>query len=144
MNVVTKNSKVTIEYSLCRLGTNKRADDGKVFESTFVVGKEGVMPLIEDAVMGRRAGEVITLEIMGSDIFGPYDESKVIPIPMDRLDADESLKAGDFFHFRDAENRIHPFRVKKVENNMVWADFNHPLGDEKFLLNLLIKKVEQR
>ncbi len=142
MATVKKGSKVTVQYSISRLEAQENRDHLKPFEVSFVVGKEEVLPVVERAVLGRQTGEIITLEVDGFEIFGAYDEGKVIPIPTDMLDASEPLNKGDFFHFRDHENRIHPFRVKKIEKDIVWADFNHPLGGEKFLLNLVIEKVE--
>ncbi len=139
---VEKGSKVTVKYSIYRHGAISGSENAKSFKTTFEVGKGEVIPVIEKAVLGHEEGDMLTLEIAGDDLFGSYDESRVIPIPLDMLDTDEPLKPGDYFHFRDKENRIHPFRVKKVEENIVWADFNHPLGGEKFLLNLAVENVE--
>lgn len=135
-------SKVTVEYSIFHQNLTGGHDSLKSFRVSFEVGKGEVAPVIENSVLGRMPGESLKVEIKGSDIFGAYDENKVIPIPFDKLDVNGPLSAGDFFHYRDKENRIHPFRVKKVENNLVWADFNHPLQNETFILNLLIEKVD--
>ncbi len=139
---VTVGSKVTVEYSIYLQGSTGSLRDMKSFKASFEVGKGEAVPVIEDAVLGRTPGESVVMEIKGSDIFGPYDEKKIIPIPIDKLDIESSLSPGDFFHYRDDENRIHPFRVKKVENDLIWADFNHPLGDETFILHLIIEKVD--
>jgi len=139
---IENGSKVTVKYSIYRQGSISGAENVKSFKATFEVGKGEIIPVIERVVLGHKAGDAVTLEVSGSEIFGPYDERKIVPIPLDRLDTDGPLKPGDYFHYRDEENRIHPFRVKKVEGNIVWADFNHPFGDETFLLNLIIEDVQ--
>ena len=140
--IIQEGSKVTVKYSICRLNSAAVYDRVKSFKTYFIVGKQEVLPIIEKSVLGRRAGDSISLEVWGGDLFGSYDENKIIPIPFENLDTDKPLNPGDLFHFRDRENKIHPFRVERVEGNVVWADFNHPLGREKFLLNIIIEKVE--
>ncbi len=139
---VEQGTQVTINYNIHPLNTPVYQGNTKSFKVIFEVGKGKVSPVLEEAVIGKETGEQFCLEISGKKMFGPYETERIVPIPLDKLDVEGPLQPGQIFHYRDAKNRIQPFRVVKVSGDVVWADFNHPLEGERFLLTITIEDIK--
>src|SRR5579884_510384 len=90
--------------------------------SEYTPGQGQLLPRLEEALMGMRAGEQKHVELRPDESFGRYEEGKRITIARDRLPDD--AKVGDVYQTPHGQ----PFIVKRLANDAAVVDFNHPLA----------------
>lgn len=111
-------------------------DDGTVFSSTyeeqepfeFTIGKESVLPLFEEAVIGLNEGETATVSILPRDGYGEHKQEFVFA--MDRKQAPEDLKleVGKRLQIRSNEGKTAIATIMAITDDTVVLDANDPLA----------------
>lgn len=111
-------------------------EDGTVFSSTyeeeepfeFTLGRESVLPLFEEAVIGLNEGETATISIQPRDGYGEHKQEFVFA--MDRKQAPEGLKleVGKRLQIRSQEGRTAVATITAVTDDTVVLDANDPLA----------------
>jgi FKBP-type peptidyl-prolyl cis-trans isomerase 2 len=111
-------------------------DDGTVFSSTyeeqepfeFTIGKESVLPLFEEAVIGLNEGETATISILPKDGYGEHKQEFVFA--MDRKQAPEDLKleVGKRLQIRSNEGKTAIATIMAITDDTVVLDANDPLA----------------
>lgn len=111
-------------------------EDGTVFSSTyeeqepfeFTLGRESVLPLFEEAVIGLNEGETATISIQPRDGYGEHKQEFVFA--MDRKQAPEGLKleVGKRLQIRSEEGRTAVATITAVTDDTVVLDANDPLA----------------
>lgn len=111
-------------------------EDGTVFSSTyeeqepfeFTLGRESVLPLFEEAVIGLNEGETATISIQPRDGYGEHKQEFVFA--MDRKQAPEGLKleVGKRLQVRSEEGRTAVATITAVTDDTVVLDANDPLA----------------
>jgi len=111
-------------------------EDGTVFSSTyeeqepfeFTIGKESVLPLFEEAVIGLKEGEIVNISIEPKDGYGEHRQEFVFA--MDRKQAPEHLKleVGKKLQIRSNEGKTAVATIMAVTDDTVILDANDPLA----------------
>ncbi|MCU0574304.1 MAG: FKBP-type peptidyl-prolyl cis-trans isomerase [Syntrophobacteraceae bacterium] len=111
-------------------------EDGTVFSSTyeeqepfeFTLGKEGVLPLFEEAVIGLNEGETVNISIQPKDGYGEHKQEFVFA--MDRKQAPEDLKleVGKRLQIRSNEGKTAIATITAITDDTVVLDANDPLA----------------
>lgn len=108
---------------------------------TFEVGAGEVFPLIDEAVRTMALGEVRTITVDPADAYSDRDESRVVEVPRESLEAQSG---------RDA----HPWRpvhsetgelgwITAVSEQTVTVDFNHDLAGARLEFELRLLDVRK-
>ncbi len=123
-------------------------EDGTVFSSTyeerepfeFTIGKESVLPLFEEAVIGLKEGEIVNISIEPKDAYGEHRQEFVFA--MDRKQAPEHLKleVGKKLQIRSNEGKTAVATIMAVTDDTVILDANDPLAGRT--LNFKIELLE--
>lgn len=124
--------RVTISYTLSVPGSQFVMQDNV---SEYIPGQNQLLPSLEQALMGMKAGEQKHVELRAEEGFGRYDEGKRITVARDRLPAD--AKIGDVYQTPHGQ----PFIVKRLTNDSAVVDFNHPLAGKDLVFDVKILKV---
>lgn len=147
-NGASEGNTVRIHYTLT-------LDDGTVFESTSggeprnaVMGNGMLLPGLEKALTGMRAGEKKSVTIPAADAFGPYrtDSDMVQTIERASMPHNIELKVGmrlnaTVTHSEQPENAFQvPVTVTGLTDDTVTIDANHPLAGKD--LHFDIQMVE--
>lgn len=135
--IVEKNKVVTVTYSL-------KVDDGDTgpvqFEEVteahpfiFLFGAGGVLPGLEEAMMGKEVGEEFSVFLDFENGYGDYDESKKVIIPKSNFKEDgkknkDLLKVGQVIPMQDDKGNQMRGEITKVDYRGVHMDFNSPLA----------------
>ena len=134
-----EGDKVHIEYT----GT---LDDGKVFDTSkgkdplaFKLGEKVVIPGFEKAVLEMEEGEEKQIKIPSVEAYGNYEEKAIKSFSKSAFPADK-VKKGVVIALTDPQGRKIFARVKKVTEDNVTIDFNHPLAGKD--LNFKIKLIK--
>lgn len=135
--IVEKNKVVALSYEL-------HVDDGETgktfFESVskekpfyFLFGTGNILPKLEEAILGKSAGEGFEAFIDYENAYGDYDESKRVIVPKSNFKEDgkkqkEILKVGKVIPMQDDQGNQLRGEIIKIDYKGVHMDFNSPLA----------------
>ena len=133
---ITKNSYVTIEYTL-------KDEKGEILDSSkemgpleYVQGFGMIIPGLETAMMGREAGDEFSIDIEAKDAYGEYDESLVFTVDRKQFPSHVQVEVGMEFETESAHART--VRVIEMNGDEVKIDANHQLAGEKLHFDIKI------
>lgn len=107
-------------------------------KSQYTHGSRELIPGLEDALTGMRAGDRKHVELEPNRAFGPYDASKKMSIERAQLPA--KIQVGDIT--TTAEGK--PFTVVALSDNQAVIDFNHPLAGKHIVLDVHVLSVKPK
>ncbi len=129
-SLVQPNSYVQVEYSL-------RDEEGDVIDSSglpegepirYVHGYEMLVPGLEKALVGMRAGEEKEVVIAPDEGYGLYDEDLIFALDRDELPEDAEVEVGDELVAQGQDGDEVELRVLELRDDEVVVDGNHPLA----------------
>lgn len=138
---IAKDSVVTIDYRL-HLG------DGEIIEESeqgdplvYLHGYEEIVPGLEKALEGKKAGESLKVQVSSAEGYGEYDPEGVEEVPREDFPADLELQEGGIVSATDDEGDEVDFLVKEVRDKTVVVDFNHPLAGKTLHFEVTVREV---
>ncbi len=124
---IGNGSRVTLHYSL-------RLADGRVVETTratspatHVMGKGDWLPVLEDRLLGLRAGDSRRFEIAAAEV-GVPETPEPQAMPRDEFPPELRLEPGQVIGFTLPAGEEIPGTVLEVSGHEVIVDFSHPLA----------------
>lgn len=127
MAEVQSGNTVTIHYT-------GKTTDGTVFDTStgaepleIKIGQGEFWPTIEEALIGMTEGEVKTIDLEADQAI-PYFDELVFKVPRSEIPADIPLNEGIVLQLSQQDGKQTPVTVKKVEEEHVTLDANHPLA----------------
>ncbi len=141
MKRVTWGDTVKINYT-------GRLKDGRMFDSTegcgpckFTIGKDGVVPVFEKAVIGMSVGDTKTVTIEAEDAFGSRAQKPLLEI--DRKKWPEGLKPihNDIYEIKNEWGEQMVVTVVYTTAYHIYVDINHPLAGEDLVFNIYLIEV---
>lgn len=136
-----------------------RTGDGEVFERTtseaprgIQIGEAQVLPALERALLGARAGESHQIRIPSDDAFGPYRDEPGMKVRLlraalsHRLDPHIGMRlnAAIFADEHATEPVMVPVTIIEVTDDHVVVDANHPLAGKDLVFDVTIMEVVRR
>jgi FKBP-type peptidyl-prolyl cis-trans isomerase SlyD len=133
---VSDGAKVSLEYTLTL--PDKTVADSNVGQApiTFIQGAHEIVPGLEKALEGMKAGQTKRVEVAAVDAYGPYNNKLRQTVEKDKLPKD--IKVGDILQASDGR-LVKVFEVN--EKNAV-LDLNHPLAGKALTFDVNVLKVE--
>jgi FKBP-type peptidyl-prolyl cis-trans isomerase SlpA len=92
---------------------------------------------------GMKAGDSGELPIAAEQGFGLPNEENVHMMKRALFDVSQELVEGLVVSFADGEGGERPGVVKRLFDELVEVDFNHPLAGQDLLFSVQVKQVEQ-
>jgi len=127
-----------------------RFKDGDVFESTrkrnplaVKVGAGELPEGLDEALLGMQMGERKTVTIATEKGYGHYNEDLFKKIPKDNLPEDLIPKKGTRLFLIDKERKVLPVVVKKIHEELIEVDANHPLAGKPMIFELEVIKISR-
>ena len=140
MKSIKYNSTVLLNYSL-------KGNDN-LFESTFdkepiriTIGKSEMPQIIEASLYGLKCGDEKEYSYDSKEIFGKYDQDKVITTKRDLLKYYENVKPGDIIETLQDDKSCF-VTVLQVSDNEIVIDMNHPLSDKNVKFRVEIIEID--
>lgn len=137
---IEKNSVVSIDYTLTD-------DQGVIIDTsngreplTYLHGVGALIPGMENALMGKAAGDKFKITILPEEGYGQRDESLMRVVERAELAQIPDLKVGTQLQ-ADTEAGVRVFTVIKVTDDKVGIDGNHPLAGVTLNFDLDVKNV---
>jgi FKBP-type peptidyl-prolyl cis-trans isomerase SlyD len=138
---ITKDSVVSIDYRL-HLGDGKIIDESEPGDPlVYLHGHEEIVPGLEKALEGKKAGESLKVEVAPKDGYGEYDPDSVEEVPREDFPPDMELEAGGIVSATDEDGDDVEFLVKEVRPNTVVIDFNDPMAGKTLHFEVTVREV---
>jgi FKBP-type peptidyl-prolyl cis-trans isomerase SlyD len=138
---IAKDSVVSIEYRL-HLGDGKIIDESEPGDPlVYLHGYEEIVPGLEKALEGKKAGESLKVEVAPKDGYGEYDPDGVEEVPREDFPADMELEAGGIVSATDEDGDDVEFLVKEVRPKTVVIDFNDPMAGKTLHFEVTVREV---
>lgn len=132
---IKQGSKVMLHYVL--------KADSQILEDTreegpfmFETGKQMVLPKFEQAVLGLKKGDKITVEISPEEAYQTYCGDSAEDIPCYVM-----TQEGELVQTNSVPANIHETAAAQNKNNPQ-VDFTHPLHGKKLVFEIEILEVE--
>jgi FKBP-type peptidyl-prolyl cis-trans isomerase SlyD len=139
----TKDNVVSIEYRL-HLGDGKIIDESDAGDPlVYLHGYEEIVPGLERAIEGKKAGESLKVQVSPEDGYGEYDPDGVEEVPREEFPPDMELEAGGIVTAVDDDGDEVEFLVKELRPKTVVVDFNHPLAGKTLHFEVTVREVRQ-
>ena len=120
-----------------------KLDDGTVFDSSigreplqFTIGNGQVIPGFEQAVVGMKPSESITVKIPVAEAYGPYREELVFTRDRSAFPADLALEVGQQLHMSLPDGSEVFVLVTGVSESVVTLDANYPLAGKDLTFDI--------
>jgi peptidylprolyl isomerase len=135
-------STVKVHYT----GTLK--EDGSQFDSSegrepleFKLGEGMVIAGFEKAVIGKSAGDTVTVEIPPEDGYGSPSAELVFQVRREQLPPTVELEEGIMLEIRTEDGQPAYVRVTELDEELVTLDGNHPLSGQTLVFDIEIVEV---
>jgi FKBP-type peptidyl-prolyl cis-trans isomerase SlyD len=126
--LIAKDSVVTIAYVLSDIEGNV-VEKSEPAVSYLHGGYEGIFPLVEQALHGRRTGDECVVRLEPDDAFGDYDEELVRVEPRAAFPSDVSVGMVFEGNAEDDDDEDYVlYTVTDIAEDKIVVDGNHPLA----------------
>jgi FKBP-type peptidyl-prolyl cis-trans isomerase SlyD len=140
---IQPNTHVTIDYEL-------RDDDGDLVDASEADGGEPIryvhgygmlVPGLEAALVGLRAGEEREVVVPAEAGYGEYDEALVLEVDRSELPDPQAVRVGDELVAESPDGEELALNVKEVKDDVVIVDANHPLAGMTLRYHVKVREV---
>lgn len=139
---IAENAVVSFHYTL----TN---DAGEVLDSSrgreplaYLQGAGNIVPGLEDAMVGKRAGDSFKVDVAPEDGYGIHHEGLVQDVPRAAFQGVDVIEPGMSFEANTPQG-AHSVTVTKVSADTVTVDGNHPLAGQTLHFDVEITAVRE-
>ncbi len=142
MSEIKSGDKVSIHYT----GT---LEDGSVFDSSegrdplaFTVGSGQIIPGLDQALPGMKAGDKKKVTIAPENAYGPHSPEGVIEAPRGEMPPDLPLEVGGKLEMRTPDGQAVPVTITALTDETVTLDANHFLAGKVLIFDFEVVAVE--
>lgn len=140
--VISDNKVVSIEYTLKdKNGEILDSSDGEAL--AFIQGSGQIIPGLETALNGKKAGDKFSVTIEAKDAYGEYDETKKRDVPMAQLTEIENIQVGMQLEGEDEEGEGLIVTIVELNEETATLDANHPLAGSSLHFDINITDVRE-
>ena len=134
---VGDGAKVTLEYTLSL--PDKTPVESTVGQEpvTYTHGKKEIIPGLEKALEGMKAGEKKHVTVSADDAYGQYDAAKKVTVKKNQVP--EGVKVGTRLRGQNGMEA----KVVAINGDDVVVDTNHPLAGKSLVFDVNVLKVEK-
>lgn len=124
--------------------------DGQIVETIspeeaieYLHGEDNLVPGLEAALAGRKAGDTFEVSVAPEDGYGEYDDDLVEVMGIDEFDNPEELSVGTEVELMDDEDNIYEAIIVALSNDEVTVDFNEPLAGKTLHYSVQVVSVRE-
>jgi len=133
---------VSIHYTL----TN---DEGEVIDSSrdaeplvYLHGAQNIIPGLETALLGKKAGDELAVSIDPADGYGEYNKEMTQVVPRSMFEGVDEMEPGMEFQAETAHG-VQVIRIAEVNGDEITIDGNHPLAGERLHFDVNVSEVRE-
>jgi len=140
---IGKDKVVLMHYTL-------KNDAGDVIDSSdggdplpFLQGHGNIIPGLESALEGSKAGDKLDVSIKPADAYGERMKDAIQEIPKSALKGIDEVKVGMQLQSQDQDGNPFLVTVTKIEDDKITVDANHPLAGQTLHFSVSIESVRK-
>jgi FKBP-type peptidyl-prolyl cis-trans isomerase SlyD len=137
---IDRDKVVTLKYTLTNQAGEvlDRSGDGEPL--AYLHGQGNIIPGLEEALAGRRAGDKLQVAVPAAKAYGERDPQLVQQVPKRSFQGASEIRPGMRF---DAQTEGGPraVTVVQVQGDMVTVDGNHPLAGQDLHFDVEVEGV---
>ena len=109
-------------------------DDGEVLDQSddgsfaYLHGAQNIIPGLEDALVGKKAGDKLNVKVAPEDGYGARNDEMVQVVGKEMFEADTEIEVGMQFNAEGPEGHPMMITVADVNDNYINIDGNHHLA----------------
>jgi FKBP-type peptidyl-prolyl cis-trans isomerase 2 len=139
--IISEGKTVAITYTLT-LDNGETVDTNVGAEPlTYTQGEEQLIFGLEQALIGKKAGDTLKVSVPPEDGYGVISEEALIEVPLEHL-PEEARQPGAMLTAVGPEGQELQGLVTDIGETIAKLDFNHPLAGEMLHFDVLILSVE--
>lgn len=137
---IKKHSVVTMHYTLTN--ENKQTLDSSVGSDplTYLHGAQNIIPGLESALEGKKAGDKLNVTVPPEKAYGNYDPKMIQVVPKSEFQDIPNLQVGMQFHVEGNHGPM-LLTIKEIKDKEVVLDANHPLAGATLHFEVEITEV---
>lgn len=139
---IARNKVVRIDYTLTDDSQNVIDSSAGGEPLTYLHGAGNIIPGLETALEGRKAGEKLDVRIAPAEAYGERDDCLIQMVPREMFEGNQEIHVGMQFQSGDPEGNVSVVTVTNVTADTVTVDANHPLAG--VALTFVVTVVEVR
>lgn len=140
--LIARNKVVRFDYTLTDDSANVLDTSEGGEPLTYLHGAGNIIPGLETALEGKRAGESLKVRVPAADAYGERHDELVQSIPREMFEDGDAIQVGMQFHSSDDDGDTRIVTVVGTDADNVTVDGNHPLAGVP--LNFAVTIVEVR
>jgi FKBP-type peptidyl-prolyl cis-trans isomerase SlyD len=142
---IQPNTHVTLDYEL-------RDDEGELVDASEADGGEPIryvhgygmlVPGLEAALVGLRAGDERDVVVAADEGYGEYDEELVLEVERSELPDPTKVNVGDELVAESPDGDEMSLSVVEVRDDVVVLDANHPLAGMTLRYHVTVRDVRR-
>jgi peptidylprolyl isomerase len=126
-----------------------KLEDGVVFDSSatgapieFVIGDHKIIPGLENAIVGMKAGESKSITLPPEEAYGPYREDFTHTYPADSFPSDITPQVGMVLSMQTPGGQTVPIKIIDVDSvGNVTVDGNHELAGKTLIFDFTLVEI---
>ena len=136
---IAKNSVVTLNYEMFD-ANNQLIDKTEQPIAYLHGGYDGIFPLLEEALHGKKVGEQLQVKLQPEDAFGDYDEELIL-VEDAKLFPDNIEIGMSFERVSEDGEEDMIYRITDIADGKVVVDGNHPLAGVALVFDVTVAEV---
>ena len=139
---ISENSVVSFHYTLTD-GNGKVIDSSQGNEPlTYLHGVGQIVPGLENALVGKTAGDKLDVEVAAEDGYGEHQEFMVQQVPREAFQGVDVIEPGMQFQAQTPQGGM-TVTVTAVDDATVTVDGNHPLAGQVLFFAVEVVSVRE-
>ncbi len=138
MDSIKKDFFVKIRYYLELKEEKAPSWFSQPVEVSFILGRDAVPKIIEEAVVGKKEGDEVEIVIPSHSAYGPHLPYLIKEVDINTLKHPEKIKVGEWYEEINKYGSRISFKVLEIEGNKIKADFNHPAAGKNVIMKIKI------
>ena len=139
--MIEKGKTVQFDYILTINNEVVETTEGKN-PIEYVQGEGKIIPGLEKALEGLKAGEEKKVTVAPEEAYGPVIQEAIKDIPKANFPADFAYEVGMVIELQDPEGNAYPGVVQEIKDEAVVVNFNHPLAGQTLNFDVKIVSVK--
>lgn len=141
MTQITDGSRVALNFNLTfDDGTQVDSNDG-LEPVEFIHGDGILLEVIEEALLGKEAGDHLSVTVEPEQGYGYADPTQIVDVPIADV-PEEARQAGGVMTAIDDVGEQRVVLVAEVNDDMARVDFNHPYSGRTLCYDITIVSVK--
>lgn len=128
--MIKKNSVVTLKYCLKNMEGEQIEQSSDSEPLSYLHGSGQIISGLEAALIGLNIGDKKEVTVLPAEGYGEIVPELRIKVERSNFPKEKPVEEGMQFVAEVDGGQQHPFTVKKIDNDHVYLDGNHPLAGQ--------------